>query len=84
MSFASSGQKSLILLNKYHCRSIDNPGGGIISGMLWVVGCHGVLRSLISFSVSSLKFFTYTTPGFDAVNQKWCICDIPFSAVCTM
>ena len=37
MSLTLLGQKSLILLNKYHCRSSDRPGGVID---LFSFPCH--------------------------------------------
>ena len=82
MSFTLSGQKSRILLNKYHCRSSERPGGIMCSGSMVGVGLHVEnFNRFIFGSLSSQAFFTNTTPGCSLVNLKWCICEVPFSAV---
>ena len=53
-------------------------------GMSSDVGCQGVFSNLIALSLSLQEFFTNTTPGCNAEKRKWCICDIPFNAVCDM
>ena len=64
MSLTLSGQKSLILLNKYHRRSSDRPGGVMYAGKVVGVGLHVVdFNRFIFLSLSSQAFFTNTTPG---------------------
>ena len=46
-----SGQNSLILLNKYHCRCSDNLSGGITGGRVDGCGLYDIsLKRLILFS----------------------------------
>ena len=71
MSLTSSGQKSRIFVNKYHCRSSDRPGGTMCLGRVVGVGLHVVeLKMFILRSLSSQAFLTNTTPGWSAVNLK--------------
>ena len=64
MSLTLSGQKSLILLNRYYCRSSDRPGGVMHAGKVVGVGLHVVdFITFIFLSLSSQEFFTNTAPG---------------------
>jgi len=71
-SLVSSGQNSLILLNKYRCRSKERPGGLMIDGKSSFDGLQVLSESnLISWLSSSIETLTKTDPGWPTENLKW-------------
>ena len=74
-SCVSDEQNSLILSKRYHCLSVDSPGGTICSGRFAEDGFHvDDFRKLIFLSESLDLFLTNTCPSCPEVNLNWCIC----------
>ena len=67
-----SGQYSLILSKRYHCRSADSPEGVTTGGRSVAEGDQSSLSILNFTSSLSLNSFRVTFPRLVVVKMKWC------------
>ena len=82
-SWHCSGQNSLILSNRHHCRSSVRPCDTNCSGKSDAL--HEVSFSkLMVLQLSVVLFRTLAFPGKSRENQKWCIWVMPFKVVFTV
>ena len=69
-SRASARQYSLILSNRYFCRSCDSPGGVMEGGLSTCDGVHTPRNSIRCSSTAVAVFLRKTTPGWSRSKRK--------------